>query len=142
MWLFPSTMQGRGAILSAPGCGPTDLPMRLHPFPSTEAGFHKASWRSGGPAQPLTPLQEPVPHSPACSVPICGGCCKGDGDSPWSHHLCGNRKVRGLWLVSTGTGCFGQKANRRPMLTQKHAALLASAAGALMVHLKAGVPSA
>lgn len=35
-----------------------------------------------------------------------------------------------LWLVSTGTGYFGQKANKRPMLTQEHAALLASAAGA------------
>lgn len=45
------------------------------------------------------------------------------------------------WLVSTGTGWFGQKGNRRPMVTQKLAALLASAAGALTVPLKAGVPS-
>jgi len=67
---------------------------------------------------------------------------KGCGDSPWSHCLCGNRKMIRDWFVSTGTGCFGQKANSRSVLTQKHAALLASAAGALMVHLKARVPSA
>lgn len=40
--------------------------MGLRSFPSTQVGFHKASWRRGGPAQPLTRSPSPAPQPALC----------------------------------------------------------------------------
>lgn len=140
MWLFPYTKQGRRAIPSAPGRGPGDMLMRFCSFPSTEGGFHAASWR-------MEVLHSPHP-SPGAGPPLpcllwapLGGMLKGWWGQPVvALSLWEQKDNQRLWLVPTGTGCCGQKASGS-VLTEKHAALLASAARPLMVHLKAGVLS-